>query len=105
MDELRDLADILGEFLRRMERVLKHPPFNYMLHTAPLREGPLDHFHWHLEIIPKLTQVAGYEWGSWLLHQPGAAGGRGRRAARAVGLTCRSRCERPWYNPAAGLRE
>ncbi|HET6265827.1 MAG TPA: DUF4931 domain-containing protein, partial [Usitatibacter sp.] len=70
VDELRDLADILGEFLRRMERVLKHPPFNYMLHTAPLREGPLDHFHWHLEIIPKLTQVAGYEWGSGFFINP-----------------------------------
>jgi UDPglucose--hexose-1-phosphate uridylyltransferase len=41
-----------------------------MLHTAPLREGPLDHFHWHLEIIPKLTQVAGYEWGSGFFINP-----------------------------------
>jgi UDPglucose--hexose-1-phosphate uridylyltransferase len=70
VDELRGLADVLGEFLRRMERVLKHPPFNYMLHTAPLREGPLDHFHWHLEIIPKLTLVAGYEWGSGFFINP-----------------------------------
>ena len=70
VDELRGLADVLGEFLRRMERVLKYPPFNYMLHTAPLREGPLDHFHWHLEIIPKLTQVAGYEWGSGFFINP-----------------------------------
>src|SRR6185295_15584888 len=70
VDELRGLADVLGEFLRRMERVLKYPPFNYMLHTAPLREGPLEHFHWHLEIIPKLTQVAGYEWGSGFFINP-----------------------------------
>ena len=70
VDELRGLAEVLGEFLRRMERVLKHPPFNYMLHTAPLREGPLEHFHWHLEIIPKLTQVAGYEWGSGFFINP-----------------------------------
>lgn len=70
VDELRGLADVLGEFLRRMERVLKHPPYNYMLHTAPLREGPLEHFHWHLEIIPKLTQVAGYEWGSGFFINP-----------------------------------
>ena len=70
VDELRGLADILGEFLRRMERVLKAPPFNYMLHTAPLREGPLEHFHWHLEIIPKLTQVAGFEWGSGFFINP-----------------------------------
>jgi UDPglucose--hexose-1-phosphate uridylyltransferase len=64
VDELRGLAEHLGEFLRRMNRVLKDPPYNFMLHTAPLHDGVLDHFHWHLEIIPKLTKVAGFEWGS-----------------------------------------
>jgi UDPglucose--hexose-1-phosphate uridylyltransferase len=70
VDELRGLAEVLGEFLRRMDRVLQRPPFNFMLHTAPLREGPMDHFHWHLEIIPKLTNVAGYEWGSGFFINP-----------------------------------
>ena len=70
VEELRGLAEVLGEFLRRLDRVLQHPPFNFMLHTAPLREGPLDHFHWHLEIIPKLTNVAGYEWGSGFFINP-----------------------------------
>ena len=70
VEELRGLAEALGEFLRRMDRVLQHPPFNFMLHTAPLREGPLEHFHWHLEIIPKLTNVAGYEWGSGFFINP-----------------------------------
>jgi UDPglucose--hexose-1-phosphate uridylyltransferase len=70
VEELRGLAEVLGEFLRRMDRVLHRPPFNFMLHTAPLREGPLDHFHWHLEIIPKLANVAGYEWGSGFFINP-----------------------------------
>ncbi|HEU4368058.1 MAG TPA: galactose-1-phosphate uridylyltransferase [Methylomirabilota bacterium] len=70
VEELRGLAEVLGEFLRRMDRVLQRPPYNFMLHTAPLREGPLDHFHWHLEIIPKLTNVAGYEWGSGFFINP-----------------------------------
>ena len=70
VEELRGLAEVLGEFLRRMDRVLQRPPFNFMLHTAPLRDGPLDHFHWHLEIIPKLTNVAGYEWGSGFFINP-----------------------------------
>jgi UDPglucose--hexose-1-phosphate uridylyltransferase len=64
VDELRGLATVLREFLIRLGGVLGDPPFNYMLHTAPLREPGLDHFHWHLEIIPKLTRVAGFEWGS-----------------------------------------
>ncbi len=70
VDELRGLAVVLGEFLRRMNRVLGHPPFNFMLHTAPLRDGQPDSYHWHLEIIPKLTRVAGFEWGSGFFINP-----------------------------------
>jgi UDPglucose--hexose-1-phosphate uridylyltransferase len=70
VEELRGLAQVLGEFLRRLDRVLQWPPFNFMLHTAPLRDGPLDHFHWHLEIIPKLSNVAGYEWGTGFFINP-----------------------------------
>jgi UDPglucose--hexose-1-phosphate uridylyltransferase len=70
VEELRSLAVLLGTFLRRMDHVLGRPPYNYMLHTAPLHDGPLDHFHWHLEIIPKLTNVAGYEWGSGFFINP-----------------------------------
>jgi UDPglucose--hexose-1-phosphate uridylyltransferase len=69
-DELLALARMLGDFLRRMNRVLEDPPYNFMLHTAPLREASLDHFHWHLEIIPKLTKVAGFEWGSGFFINP-----------------------------------
>jgi UDPglucose--hexose-1-phosphate uridylyltransferase len=41
-----------------------------MLHSAPLRAPALDHFHWHLEIIPKLTRVAGFEWGTGFFINP-----------------------------------
>jgi UDPglucose--hexose-1-phosphate uridylyltransferase len=70
VDEIRGLAEILVRFLRRLDQVLSQPPYNFMLHTAPLRDGPLEHFHWHLEIIPKLTNVAGYEWGSGFFINP-----------------------------------
>jgi len=64
LDDLRALGRVLQEYLRRLNAVLGDPPYNFMLHTAPLREPALAHFHWHLEIIPKLTRVAGFEWGS-----------------------------------------
>jgi len=70
VDELRNLAALLSGFLRRMNRVLGDPPFNFMLHTAPLRGGELESFHWHLEVIPKLTRVAGFEWGSGFFINP-----------------------------------
>lgn len=70
VDELRELAALLGDFLRRMNRVLGEPAYNYMLHSGPLNQPGLDHFHWHLEIIPKLTRVAGFEWGSGFFINP-----------------------------------
>jgi UDPglucose--hexose-1-phosphate uridylyltransferase len=70
VDELRGLAVLLGDFMRRMTDTLKEPPFNFMLHTAPLRAEGLDYFHWHLEIIPKLANVAGFEWGSGFFINP-----------------------------------
>jgi len=69
-EELRGAAAMLGEVLRRMDRVLGGPAFNFMLHTAPFREAQLESFHWHLEVIPKLTRVAGFEWGSGFFINP-----------------------------------
>jgi UDPglucose--hexose-1-phosphate uridylyltransferase len=62
--ELEVLAGLLQEVLRRMARVLQTPPYNYMLHSAPFRSPSRERFHWHIEIIPKLTRVAGFEWGT-----------------------------------------
>jgi UDPglucose--hexose-1-phosphate uridylyltransferase len=70
VDELRRLAGLLGDFMRRLTQTLNSPPFNFMLHTAPLRAEGLDYFHWHLEVIPKLANVAGFEWGSGFFINP-----------------------------------
>ncbi len=69
-EDLMMLARLLGEVLRRMGRVLGNPPYNLMLHSGPLRAGALDHFHWHLEIVPKLTNLAGFEWGTGFFINP-----------------------------------
>jgi UDPglucose--hexose-1-phosphate uridylyltransferase len=70
VEEMRGLAAVLGDFLRRMNTVLHDPAYNFLLHTAPLNEPSLTYFHWHLEIIPKLTRVAGFEWGSGFFINP-----------------------------------
>ena len=41
-----------------------------MVHTAPVQEGEIAHFHWHVELIPKLTRVAGFEWGTGFYINP-----------------------------------
>lgn len=68
--EVEQLAVLFRELLRRINQVLRDPPFNFIIHTAPLKEGPLDHYHWHLELMPKLTRVAGFEWGSGFFINP-----------------------------------
>jgi UDPglucose--hexose-1-phosphate uridylyltransferase len=65
-----DLARVMKEVLVRLKRVLNDPPYNYMLHTLPLQETDQDAYHWHIEIIPKLTKVAGFEWGSGFYINP-----------------------------------
>jgi UDPglucose--hexose-1-phosphate uridylyltransferase len=58
------LARMLKDTLLRLDIVLDHPAYNFMLHTSPVGEEINDHYHWHFEIMPKLTKVAGFEWGT-----------------------------------------
>ncbi|MGB6432063.1 MAG: galactose-1-phosphate uridylyltransferase [Candidatus Acidiferrales bacterium] len=58
------LALMLKDCLARLDAVLDRPPYNFMIHTSPVGEETNDHYHWHIEIIPLLTKVAGFEWGS-----------------------------------------
>jgi len=67
---LPDLARVLRHTIQKIDRVLEQPPYNLVIHTGPLQEGPMQHFHWHIEIIPKLSKVAGFEWGSGFYINP-----------------------------------
>jgi len=79
-EERKLLATCLKDVLQRLKKCLNDPPFNYVLHTSPNpipRPGKPDYwgtiqfdFHWHIEIIPRLTKMAGFEWGSGLYINP-----------------------------------
>ncbi|MGM0606793.1 MAG: galactose-1-phosphate uridylyltransferase [Candidatus Muiribacteriota bacterium] len=62
--ELKNLAVIIKECINRLEKVFKNLPFNFVIHTAPFENNCGDYYHWHIEIMPRLTKVAGFEWGS-----------------------------------------
>lgn len=67
------LARLFHDLLRRMDKVLESPPYNFYLHTMPFNGGfPQTHeyFHWHFEVMPILTQVAGFEKGSGFFINP-----------------------------------
>src|SRR4051794_22254010 len=67
---LANLAWILRTSIRKLEKVLEYPAYNFIVHSAPVQDGPLAHYHWHIEIIPKLTKVAGFEWATGFYINP-----------------------------------
>jgi UDPglucose--hexose-1-phosphate uridylyltransferase len=69
-DQAKALAAVFRRTLRRLKLALENPPFNFIVHSAPFQERAADFFHWHIEIMPKLTKVAGFEWGSGFYINP-----------------------------------
>ncbi|GFO70192.1 galactose-1-phosphate uridylyltransferase [Geomonas limicola] len=78
--ELMELAQALKDMLCRVKSVLRDPPYNFILHTAPPRQqrlgkpeywGSIEYdYHWHIELVPRLTQIAGFEWGTGFYINP-----------------------------------
>ncbi len=58
------LAELTKDILLRMRKALNSPPYNFVLHTAPARIDADPYYHWHIEIMPKMTKVAGFEQGT-----------------------------------------
>ncbi len=69
-EELKDLSAILKDCLMRLNKALNTPPYNFVIHTAPITVRGVDFYHYHLEIIPVLTHIAGFEWGTGFYINP-----------------------------------
>jgi len=67
--EFEGLARMIRSVVGRMNRALESPPFNLIVHSAPFIDG-VDMYHWHVEIIPRLTRAAGFEWGTGFYINP-----------------------------------
>lgn len=63
-EQIAALADVLRRTLLLLYRAANNPDYNAVLHTAPLRDSCMDYYHWHIEIVPRLTTPAGFELGS-----------------------------------------
>lgn len=76
----RALATMLRRCLAYLRPALGHPSYNYILNVAPNpvpRPGKLDYwstlpydYHWHLDILPRVTRIAGFEWGTGFYINP-----------------------------------
>jgi UDPglucose--hexose-1-phosphate uridylyltransferase len=68
--EVDELGTVLKTILLKLETALENPAYNYIIHTAPFDTQTQPHYHWHIEIIPRLTRVAGFEWGTGFYINP-----------------------------------
>jgi UDPglucose--hexose-1-phosphate uridylyltransferase len=69
-DDVRDTSEALRNVLARLAAALDGPPYNLVLHTAPLREDVDATYHWHWEVHPRLREIAGLELGTGLPVNP-----------------------------------
>jgi UDPglucose--hexose-1-phosphate uridylyltransferase len=67
---LYDFTYILQNTLKRLKIALDNPPYNFVLINGAFIFDHDDYFHWHLDITPRLTKIAGFEWGSGFYINP-----------------------------------
>lgn len=67
---VEDLGVVLKTVLSKLEVGLDDPPYNYVLHSAPFPAQDLPHYLWHIEIFPRMSGIAGFEWGSGFYINP-----------------------------------
>ncbi len=72
------LAQMMKELLLRFKIGLNDPAYNYVIQSAPFEEGGRykeyptieEDYHWHIELMPRLTRVAGFERGTGFYINP-----------------------------------
>jgi UDPglucose--hexose-1-phosphate uridylyltransferase len=67
---IESLANMLKALAGRIDKALERPPYNLIVHSAPLQEDAGPYFHWHVELMPRISRVAGFEWGSGFYINP-----------------------------------
>lgn len=68
--QIDNFAKILKEVLAKIKTLLKDPPYNFVIHTTPLNGNSDSSYHWHVEFMPKLSRIAGFEWGTGFYINP-----------------------------------
>ena len=63
-ERTRELAYAMKTVLAKMHKSLKDPDYNFVIRSAPCHEKDLEYYHWHIQIFPRVSAVAGFELGS-----------------------------------------
>lgn len=68
VNTLPALAELLQTVVRGLNTALDHPPYNLLVHTLPAAgDGG---YHWHIEVLPRLTRQAGFDWSTGFYVNP-----------------------------------
>ena len=59
-----NLAGIVKSAINKLHVTMENLSYNLIVHTMPVQDPSVEHYHWHIEIMPKLSMVAGFEWGT-----------------------------------------
>ncbi len=81
---LENLARSVKRLMAKLDSALALPASNLVIHTAPLGEAPLDYYHWHIEVMPRLSKIGGFELGSGIYINPMPPEEAARRLRKAV---------------------
>lgn len=76
-EQVEALARILRMALQKLDGTLGHPPYNLSLQDRPFLRPRMGYwetidadYHWHLEILPQIVRVTGFEWASFFFYNP-----------------------------------
>jgi len=68
--QAHSLATVLNRLLKKLHFLVPQLSYNLILHTRPFSDFDPNQYHWHLEIVPRTTRLAGFEWGTGLFINP-----------------------------------
>lgn len=66
-EQLEEFAHMLRDILGRFHQKFGNPPFNYYIHSSPCDGSKYPYFHWHLEVVPRLTTTGSFELGTSMM--------------------------------------
>lgn len=70
IQQLEELAILVRNGIRWLESIYPQVAYNFVIHTRPPAVGDETPFHWSLELFPRITKIAGFEWSSDCIINP-----------------------------------
>jgi UDPglucose--hexose-1-phosphate uridylyltransferase len=83
--EIPFLSSILTKTIAKIKAIFVNPAYNFIIHAMSSESDMQEVYHWHIEIMPKLTRVAGFEWGTgfYIVQTPPELAAKYLREAKA----------------------